>query len=87
MVSFQLILIVCRIIAVSGKAVEFPDQHNVKQPFLAVLDHLLEVRAVVGFCGKGAVNVVLDHGNAVLFRISRAFPNLTFDGFFALVIR
>ena len=30
MISFQLILIVCRIVAVSGKAVKFPDQHNVK---------------------------------------------------------
>ena len=25
--------------------------------------------------------------NAVLFRISRAFPNLAFNGFFTLVIR
>jgi len=29
---------------------------------------------------------VLDDGDAVLFGIGRAFPNLTFDGFFALVI-
>ena len=72
-------LIVGRIIAVPGKAVKFPDQHNVKQPLLAVLDHLLEIRAVVGFCGKGAVNVVLDHGDAVLFGISRTFTNLAFD--------
>ena len=86
MISFQLVLIVGRIIAVSGKTVKLPDQHDVKQPFFAVLDHLLEIRAVVGFCGKGAVNVVFDHGNAVLFGISRTFTNLPFDGFFALII-
>ena len=86
MISFQLVLIVGRIIPVSGKAVELPDQHDVKQPFLAVLDHLLEIRAVVGFCGKGAVDVVLDHGNAVLFGIGCTFPNLSFNGFLTLVV-
>ena len=86
MISFQLVLIVGRIIAVSGKTVEFPDQHNVKQPFLAVLDHLLEVRAVIGFGGKGTVNVVFDHSDAVLFRIGSTFPDLPFDGFLALVV-
>ena len=86
MISFQLVLIMCRIVTISGEAVKLPDQHNVKQPFLAVLDHLLEVRAVIGFGGKGAVNVVLDHGDAVLFGISRTFTNLAFDGFLTLVI-
>ena len=86
MVSFQLILIVCRIIAVSGKAVKLPDQHNVKQPFLAVLDHLLEVRAVIGFGGKGTVNIVLDDRDAVFLGISRTFTNLAFDGFFTLIV-
>ena len=86
MISFQLVLIVGRIITVSGKTVKFPDQHNVKQPFLAVLDHLLEIRAVVGFGGKGTVNVVFDHSDAVLFGISRTFTNLAFDGFLTLVI-
>ena len=86
MIPLQLVLIVGRIIAVSSKTVKLPDQHNVKQPFLAVLDHLLEVRAVIGFGGKGAVNVVLDHGNAVLFGVGRTLANLTFDGFLTLVI-
>ena len=86
MIPLQLVLIVGRIIAVSGKAVKFPDQHNVKQPLFAVLDHLLEVRAVIGFGGKGAVDVVLDHGNAVLFGIGCTFPNLSFNGFLTLVV-
>ena len=29
---------------------------------------------------------MLDHGDAVLFGIGGAFPNLTFGGFFALVV-
>ena len=86
MIPLQLVLIVGRIIAVAGKAVEFPDQHDVKQPLFAVLDHLLEIRAVIGFGGKGAVNVVLDHGDTVFLGISRTFTNLAFDGFLTLVI-
>ena len=35
----------------------------------------------------GTVNVVLDDGDAILFRIGSAFTNLAFNGFFALVIR
>ena len=50
-------------------------------------DNLLKLRAVVCLGRDGTVNVVLDDGDAVLFGISRTFPNLTFDGFFALVIR
>ena len=87
MISFQLVLIMCRIVTISGETVKFPDQHNVKQPFLAVLDHLLEVRAVVCLGRKRTVDVVLDDRDAVLFGIGGAFTNLAFDGFFALVIR
>ena len=60
----------------SGKAVKIPDENNIKQLFAAVFDHLLELRAVVRFGRECTVNVVLDDRDAVLFRISRAFPNL-----------
>ena len=86
-VLFQNHLIVCAIKTIPGKAVKFPDENNIKQLLAAVFDRLLELRAVIRFGGKGTVNVVLDDRDAVLFRISRAFPNLPFDGFFALVIR
>ena len=86
MIPLQLVLIVGRIIAVPGKAVKLPDQHDVKQPFLAVLDHLLEVRAVVGFGRERTVDVVLDDRDTVLFGVGGAFPNLPFDGFLALVV-
>ena len=85
-ILFQLGLIPGTVVAVSGKAVKFPDQNDVKQLLVAVLYHLLKLRAVVHLCRDGTVDVVLDDGDAVLLSIRRAFTNLTFNGFFALVI-
>ena len=85
-VLLELGLIPGTVVAIPGKAVQLPDQHNVKQLLVAVLYHLLELRAVVCLGRDGAINVVLDDGDAVLLGIGRAFPNLTFDGFFTLVI-
>ena len=86
-VLFQDHLVVFTIKTIPGKAVKFPDENNIKQLLAAVFDHLLEFRAIVRFGGERTVNVVLDDRDAVLFRISRTFPNLAFDGFFTLVIR
>ena len=84
-VLLQLGLIPGTVVAIPGKAVKFPDQHDVKQLFVAVLDHLLELRAVVRLGRDGTVNVVLDHRNAILFGIGRTFTNLASNGFFTLV--
>ena len=86
-ILLQLGLVPSTVVAVSGKAVELPDQHDVKQLFVAVLNHLLELGSIVRLGRNSTVNVVLDDGDAVLLCISRTFTNLTFDGFFALVIR
>ena len=86
-VLLQLGLVPGTIIAVSGKTVELPDQHDVEQLFVAVFYHLLELRAIVRFGRDGTVDIVLDDGDAVLLRIGSAFTNLAFNGFFALVIR
>ena len=56
-VSFQLSLIPGTVVAVPGKTVQLPDQHDVKQLFVAVFDHLLKLRAVVRLGGDGTVNV------------------------------
>ena len=85
-VLLQLGLVPGTVVAVPSKTVEFPDQNDVKQLLVAVLYHLLELRAVVRLGRDGTVNVVLDDGDAILFGIGRAFPNLTFDGFFTLVV-
>ena len=85
-VPLQLGLVPGTVVAVSGKAVELPDNDDVKDATLTVLDHLLELRAVIGLGGDGTVNVMLHHREAVLFRIGGAFPDLTFNGFFALTV-
>ena len=85
-VLLQLGLVPGAVVAVPGKTVELPDQHDIKQLFVAVLDHLLELRAVVRFCRNGTVDIVLDDGDAILFRIGGALPDLTFNGFFALTV-
>ena len=85
-VLLQLGLVPGTVVAVSGKAVELPDNDDVKDATLTVFDHLLELRAVVRFCRNGTVNVVLYHREAVLFRIGGAFPDLTFNGFFTLAV-
>ena len=86
-ILLQLGLVPGTVVAVPGKTVKLPDQHNVKQLFVAVFYHLLKLRAVVCLGRDGTVNVVLDDGDAILFRIGSAFTNLAFNGFFALVIR
>ena len=85
-ILLQLSLIPCAIVAVPGKTVELPDQHDVEQLLVAVFYHLLELRAVVRLGRDGTVDVVLDDGDAVLFGIGGAFTNLPFNGFFALVV-
>ena len=86
-VLLQLGLVPSTVVAVPGKAVEFPDQNDVKQLLVAVFDHLSELRAIICFSRDGTINVVLDDGDVVFLGISRAFPDLAFDGFFALVVR
>ena len=56
-ILFQLGLIPGTVVAVSGKTIQLPDQHDVKQLLVAVFYHLLELRAVVRFCRDGTVNV------------------------------
>ena len=85
-IAFQLGLVPCAVVAVPGKAVELPDNDDIKDSALAVFDHLLKLRAVVRFGRDSTVNVVLHHREAVLLRIGGAFPDLTFDGFFSLAV-
>ena len=53
----------------------------------AVIDHPLELRTIVCLGRVGPVNVVLQNRDAVLLHKGRTFPNLTFDGFFPLIVR
>ena len=85
-VFLQLSLIPGTVVAVPGKTVELPDQHDVEQLFVAVFNHLLELGSIVRLGRDSTVNVVLDDSDSVLFGIRRAFTDLTLDGFFTLVV-
>ena len=86
-VFLQLGLVSGTVVAVPGKAIQLPDKNDVKQLLVAVFYHLLKLRAVIRLGRDGTVNVMLNNGDTVLFRIGSAFPNLTFDRFFTLVVR
>ena len=86
-ILLQLGLVPGTVVAVPNKTVQLPDQHNVEQLLIAVFYHLLKLRAVVCLGRDGTVDVVLNDGDAILFRIGRTFPDLAFDGFFTLVVR
>ena len=86
-VLLQLGLVPCAVVTVPGKAIEFPNQNHVKQLLVAVLNHLLELRAVVRLGRNSTVNVVLDDSDAIFLSIGCAFTNLALDGFFTLVVR
>ena len=85
-IAFQLGLVPGTVVTVPGKAVEFPDDNNIKDSSFAVLDHLLELRAVIRLGRDGTVYVMLDHRKVVLLSIGGAFSNLTLDGFFTLAV-
>ena len=45
------------IITIAGKAVEFPNDNNIKQTFGTVIYHLLKCRTVVCLCGQRTVDI------------------------------
>src|SRR5699024_8606260 len=74
------------VIAVAGKSVQLPDHNHVKQPFGAVLNHPLEIRAVIRLGRKGTVDIFLDYHHSILFAVFHALPELAFNGLFPLVV-
>ena len=85
-VLFQLVLVVHGIEPIPGKAVELPDQNHIEDFLRAVLDHPLEVRAVIRLGRVGTVDVGADHGDTVLLGVVLAVAQLPFNGRFALVV-
>ena len=85
-VLFQLVLVVHGIVAISGKAVELPDQNHIEDFLRAVLYHVLELRAVIRLGRIGTVNVSADHSDAVLLGVVLAVAQLSLNGRFALTV-
>ena len=64
------------VVAVAGEPVQLPDDYHVKKLFVAVLNHALELRAVVCLSGQGPVYVVGENCNAVALCVLHALPEL-----------
>ena len=74
------------IVTVAGKSIQLPDEDDVKEFLRAVLDHALEVGAIVRLCGKRPVYVLPDDLQFVIFGILRALPDLPLDALLPLII-
>ena len=75
------------IVTVAGKAVELPDEDDIKKLLAAVLDHALEVGPIVRLCGKRPVYVCSNDLQIVILGILRALPDLPLDAFLSLIVR
>lgn len=72
------------IITIAGKTVQLPDHSHLKHPFGAVLDHPLEIGAIIRFGIKGTVVAFLYHGHTVLFAIFHALSDLIVSALISL---
>ena len=62
------------------------DRNYIEDFLCAVLNHPLEVRAVIRLGRIGTVNVGADHGDTVLLGVVLAVAQLPFNGRFALTV-
>ena len=85
-VLFQSGFVAGAVVAVAGKPVQLPNDNHIEQALAAVFNHVLKFRAVVGLSGKGAIYVMAQNGDIVLFSKGGALPDLAFNTFFSLII-
>ena len=86
-ILFKLALIIDCIVAVAGKAVQFPDQDRIENLFGAVLNHPLKFGSVVGLGRVSPVDVSAHDGDTVALGVVFAVPQLAFNGGLALAVR
>ena len=77
------------VFSVSGKSVEFPDNHILPFTMNAVGDHLLEVDTLLYIFSSRGSSVNIDSYYAVAFSLAvcDTVPKLSFDGLFFLPLR
>ena len=85
-ILFELSFVPCAVIAIPGKTIQLPNNDHIEQTLPAVPDHVLKLRAVVRLCGEGSINIMPQNCDPVLFRVGRALPELTLDGFLPLTV-
>ena len=86
-ILFKLTFVVDCIVAVAGKAVQFPNQDRIENLFGAVLNHSLKFGAVIGLGRVSPVDVSAHDCDAVALGIAFAVPQLAFNGGLALAVR
>ena len=72
------------IITIAGKTVQLPNHNHIKQPLGTVLDHPLEIGAIIRFGRKGTVDVFLHYVHPVLLAILHALSDLTVNALLPL---
>ncbi|MDI9448223.1 MAG: hypothetical protein QM303_06375 [Bacillota bacterium] len=82
----QFPLIKGAVVAVAGEPVQLVNNQDIKQAVPGVLDHLLELGAVVGQGGAGFVGVSFYNDVTIAFAVLRARPHLCGNAFFPLVV-
>lgn len=83
----ELVLVKGRIVAIAGKAIQLPYDDALKLLFRSISNHALEIRAIIGHAGYGAVDVFPDDVYIITLGILVAIPELAFDGLLPLTVR
>ena len=86
-VFLQRSFVSCRVKAVSGKPIQFPNDDHIETLLSAIFDHSLKLGPIVGFSRYRSVNVCANNFNTVLFCVCCILTQLTFNGFLTLRIR
>ena len=74
------------LLAVTSEAVNLPENDNTELPFGRVLQHLLELGAVIRPTALCSVNVFMHDGVAVCGGVVSRVGELPFDGLFSLTV-
>ena len=80
----QAFLVHGRIIAVPGEAVCFPADHHIECALVAVSNHLLERRTIIGLAADVTIHIFFLDGHIVQAGVGLAVPALALNGLLSL---
>ena len=86
-VLLELVFVDGAVVPVPGEAVQFVNDHKLEGLLPGVVDHLLELRPVIGAAGDRSVDVLADHGVPMPPGVIMADMQLPFDALFVLAVR
>ena len=80
----QALLVHGRIIAVPGEAVCFPADHHIECALVAVSNHLLERRTIIGLAADVTIHIFFLDGHIMQAGVGLAVPALALNGLLSL---